>query len=95
VVFLTACRVFTGATPVHGKFVVKLADFGLSRRVQVKQQAINLRKTVSGMRMQASVPIPAKGVMTPATSMQRMKRCVYGQAHIAGSGWQTAPARGL
>lgn len=61
------------ATPVHGKFVVKLADFGLSRRVQVKQQAINLHKTVSGMRMQASVPIPAKGVMTPATSMQRMK----------------------
>lgn len=63
---------------------MKLADFGLSRRVQVKQQAINVRKTVSGLRMQASVPIPAKAVMTPATSMQRVKRCVYGNTHLQG-----------
>lgn len=84
VISLTACHVCAGATPVHGKFVVKLADFGLSRRVQVKQQAINVRKTVSGLRMQASVPIPAKGVMTPATSMQRVKRCVYGNTHLQG-----------
>lgn len=73
-VFTSPC---SGQTPVEGKFIVKLADFGLSRRVQVKQQAINLRKSVSGMRLQASLPVPAKGVMTPGatptSSMQRMQ----------------------
>jgi hypothetical protein len=75
-----------GATPVNGAFVVKLADFGLSRRVQVKQQAINLRKTTSGMRLfhGGSVPVPAKGTLTPACSMQlqRIQRCALGKAKL-------------
>lgn len=50
--------------------MVKLADFGLSRRVQVKQQAISLRKSVSGLRPIGSVPVPVKSKLMAGPSMQ-------------------------
>jgi hypothetical protein len=59
---------------VQGRFITKLADFGLSRKVQVKQQAIALRKTASGMCAQVSLPTPAKSRMTPSASLQRPQR---------------------
>lgn len=55
---------------MDGKFIVKLADFGLSRRVQAKHQAIALRKTNSGLRPLGSVPVPTKRLLTPNTSLK-------------------------